>query len=630
MLQKMRDRMQGLITIVIVGLICLTFALWGIQNYTKSTHASNFIAKVNGIKIPRTKLLAHYERIKRQEMAREGSSFLIDQKGQAEVKRQITHNLIEIETINQALEKLRFGIGSDQLALMVVRNPTFLVDNKFDSEKFRRYLESMLFTEEEFFHDVTYTIISNQMRIGIIASAFTLPLDVEVLTKYLKQKRDIGYFTVAANSFVKNIEVKVSEIKNYYDSHKQEFLIPEKVSIEYVQLNADEIKHKIVVNNEVLEKFYHDNIATYSTPKRWKVNRILIPLSDDAAAKDVIAAETKLKAIIDQTKKNKNSQSIVKNGGTVTWITSAEVSPVFVEHLAKLKIGEVSEPIRTKEGYNLVQLLETQLPKAATYNEARATVKKAYEQQRIMQLFAELNDKLADLTYTNSDSLKSAANALGLDIKTTKLFTATGSKDGLEKNPKIIKAAFSEQVLKQNFNSNPLEIAAGNIVVLRIKQHIPETIMPLDSVKDVIKQKIYLKNLAEKNFNIAQDVLRILQAGSKPIEIEKKYHLKWKTLNNVSYDFGKLNKKIMQKIFELPVPILNKPSATIVEVGNGEYVVVQVFKITAGKAKEMLPIEQQKLSSQLQTMFGNFDYFTWVDELIKQAKVEIADEGEKS
>lgn len=247
-----------------------------------------------------------------------------------------------------------------------------------------------------------------------------------------------------------------------------------------------------------------------------------MPLPPTADAKVLETAQKKLIEI-------KAGDDLTKIAGahtTKVWLTKNETGADFAAQLDKLNVGQLSKPFRTKEGYGLVKILAIQPEIVAPYKAVVAKVKQASERQQMAQFFSEANDKLADLTYTNSDSLEPAAKELGLKIQTTDLVTEAGSKSGILANNKILKATFSEPVLKHGYNSNPIEIE-HNLVVLRIKEHIPEAIQPLDKVRVAIAEKLKTQALQKKVHDFSQELLALLQKGMAVAELVKQHDFAW-------------------------------------------------------------------------------------------------------
>ena len=487
MLQKMRERTQGIIAGVIVALICITFALWGIQNYTRNTRNDDSVAEVNGVKITPQQLQLAYEKARQREIAQGHTN--LDQKSQATLKQQVLQQLIDEIIVTRALSKLGFTADSSQIRVVIAAMPMFQEKSKFSSERMQQILSNLSISEREFFAELQHSIMLNQFEGGLATSAFALPDELTTAAKLINQKRDFSYVVIKPESFAAQVVVDDQAIAQYYEQHKNDFLIPEKISIEYIELRADDLKK-----------------------------------------------ETKA------------------------------------------------------------------------------------DKQRQHEIFSERNDKLADLVYTNSDSLAPAAQALNLTIKSTEMFTREGSKIGLMANPKVINAAFSEAVLRQNYNSNPIEIGPGDLIVLRIKTHVADSIRPLPEVKAQIIQQLKADKMQQAAQKLGEKVIELLQAESLE-KVNKQEHLIWNSAFRVERQNKQIDAKILNTAFSLQPQTGNKIAVMGVNLGKGGYAVVRLNSIYDGDER-VSSTQQRALNHDLPLGFGQFDYYLWLENLKKKAKIK--------
>lgn len=625
MLQSMREKLQGIIAGSIVALIALTFALWGIQNYVKGGGETGVVVKVNGAKITQGELHQAYERAKRQQMLKSGAGFALDQAAQAVLKKQVLKRMIDTEIIAMAASKMGMGIGDQQLSMIIHQLPIFQENGEFSLTKFRQVIDSLLYTDQGFLSEVGNTAMISQLENGITESAFVLPEELETIQRLMNQKRDFGYFLISPDRFVNQVTITDDQLQAYYQGHQNEFMSPEKVSIEYIQLSGDSLKSQIHPTNEQLHQYYQENIGSFSVPKRWQITSVSIPLAPDADDKAVAAAKQQLEGMIKQIKSGKDFSQVAGSLARTSWVVASEVTPELVSTLDKLGIDQVSEPFRTQGGYNLVKLLEVQKAKQQDYAEVADKVKQAYLQQQLLQIFSSKNDKLADLSYTNSESLKPAADELGLKIQASDLFTAQGEKVGLLANPKVVKAAFSEEVLKQGYNSNPIEISPGNVLVLRVKQHLPEAVLPLVQVKELIFAKLKKEAVHKKLAALSQEVLSALKNKASIDQLSKQYGLSWRNVPHAGRRQAGINLALLQAAFSTPQPQAEGLSASAVDLGDQGYAIIQVNKVVDGEVQAISDHDKQQFQELFRNGFGQYEYMALVDNLIRKAKVSFED-----
>jgi hypothetical protein len=561
MLQSMREKMQGIIAGAIVVLIAITFALWGIQYYTRGSGDIGVIAKVNGEKITEQQVYRIYSRAQQQKIASQGKDFVMDQKAQTALKDEITQQLINSKVLLSLTDTLNLFVGKEQLQVAIMSLPLFQSEGKFSSARFQQVLSNLAYTEQDFLRELQGTLLLGQLELGIIDSSFVLSNEVDDAIRLNKQTRDFDYVLVQAQQFASQVTVSEDDIKKYYEQHQRDFETQEKVSVEYIEFNANTVKNKIDLSDAKLEKFYQEHIDAFSSKGASTGKTPSAPTSTPAAS------------------------------------TTKAVLP-----FAKVK----------------------------------AKVRELYERQAAQQLLAEQHEKLTDLTYTNSNSLEPAAKELGLTIKTTEMFTHAGTATGITANPKFVKAAFSESVLKQGYNSNLIDVGDNNIIVLRIKQRQPETILPLDKVRAEVVAKVKQRKMSEMAKAEGEKLLQALKDQQK-VESNS---LVWRhvaragrmrmvatALNTVGVaaDGGGVDSIINGTAFALPVPQENRPSLQLIAIPDRGYAIIKVTKVYDGDYKNVDAGGRNAAQEKLQNDYGKFEYHLMENEAVRQADVKRYD-----
>jgi peptidyl-prolyl cis-trans isomerase D len=546
-------------------------------------------------------LQAAYDRAKRVVMAQMGKNFAFDQKTQARLKEQVTTQLIMDQVLFHEAKKLGFRVSSKQIDAVLFQLPIFQANGQFSATRFQRVLSSMLYSEAGFITDLQKKMIVNQFQAGIVGSSFALPTEINKFVQLIKQTRDIGYMIIPLSHFINQIKISNQDIQKYYQDHKDQFKTKEQVSISYIELSANKLQVKVTPSE--MQQFYDDNIDLYSHPERWQVVRVFVALPENADTSTLKKAKNQVIALAKQGK-----------FGKPTWIVHGQVSQSFMVALQKLQPGQISAPISTPQGLFVVKLLQTKKATFDPFVNVTPKVKKALIQQKTEQLFAEQNSKLSDLTYTNSNTLNVAAKELNLPIQTTGLFGKEGRKTGLLANPKIIKAAFSDSVLTQNYNSGPIEINPGQVIVLRVKQHKPAAAKPLAAVKQTVRQQLMTEQAGQKAKALGAQLLAAINQGKAAKNLAAKNGLVWRKFSKVSRDQKNIDPQIIQTAFSSKLSGIN--------LANGNYAIVQVAKVYPGNIKQLSKSELLRLKQAIAQNYGRTDYELYINELMKNANIK--------
>jgi hypothetical protein len=232
-------------------------------------------------------------------------------------------------------------------------------------------------------------------------------------------------------------------------------------------------------------------------------------------------------------------------------------------------------PVSAKEMENF---FETNNNLNKTDPKAIEQAKETVRQQKLEQEFSATSDKLADLAYTNPDSLNTAATNLGLKIRTSDFFTQEGGNTDITKNPKIIATAFSN-ILKNNTNSNLIEIAPGKVAVIRVKSYRPDTFVPLEEVREKIKEHLIAVNSANKASEAGVLLLQKIRNREDFKKIIAEQHLSLVTKEQISRQDKNINPNILRVAFSIS-PDAQKPIAGT-QLANGNFVLVSVNKINS-------------------------------------------------
>ncbi|TLY48728.1 MAG: hypothetical protein E6K54_01715 [Gammaproteobacteria bacterium] len=241
---------------------------------------------------------------------------------------------------------------------------------------------------------------------------------------------------------------------------------------------------------------------------------------------------------------------------------------------------------------------------------------------RSEKTFLENRDKLANLTYIHPDSLAIVANKLGLSVYSTGFFDKAGGKEKLSKNPKIIAAVFSEDVLQGN-NSPVININPQTAIVLRIKKYQPSGIQSLNQVKEKIKETLNQQMAISEAYQYGENLLKNLEkTGNNPKSFANK-NIKWQFIRQVNRYDNKLNKAIVKTVFTLAPPNKNIPISLSMKgfsLENGDYVLVKLFAVHDGKyqpSNSRLDLYREEIAEN----FGQMDYRLYKRDLLKKAKL---------
>ncbi len=630
MLQNIRDNTQGWIAGVIVSLLILSFALWGIHSYFMGAGSSDVVAKVNGIEISKNQLNVAYERLRRQMQMQLGTSQLPVQ-AESGLKARSLQTLVNYQVLEQSSLAEGYRITSEQIDNFLQSMPEFQVNGEFSIARFQQALNTLLFSAPDFIEMIKATLLIDQPRLGILFTSFAMPSEISDTMALIGQERDIQYLVIPQNYFnQQSLAVSDEKINAYYAQHQDEFKTPEQVSIEYIELSTKDLANKIKPSEEQLKNFYNENSSLFSPPAEWQLDVLTLPISPNATAEDIKKAQAKMDEILKSAKNGADFAELAKKytlqreNKLSHWQSLSQIPVDLQKGVAALtKQGDISTPISTEKGFVLVKILGYKTPEAPSYSAVKDKVKEAFGRQKAEEQFADIRDKVANLTYEHPDSLQSASKELGMPIQTTGLFTKDKGGNDLTANNKVREVAFSNDVLNLQNNSDVIPIDSSSVIVLRVKSHVPAATIPLATVRKQIEEKLKTLAIDEKLSALTNDIKISLQSGkSLPSQVSQQYHLNWINVGYIGRHSNKIDQAILQKAFEIPSPQNNKKvNYAAIKVATG-YAVVGLIASKPGNT--VVSKEQyQAFADQIQSSQGTLEYDLYKDSLRQNAKIVL-------
>lgn len=625
MLQTIREYTQGWIAGSIISIIILTFALWGIHSYFIGGPAKANVAEVNGVEITKEQLQVSYERLRRQLQSQYGANALRDE---SSLKNRAMQSLIDMEVLKQASSDQGYLISDRQINIYLQSLPEFQVDGQFSVDRFQEILSSSMLSTSEFLELIRTSLLIDQPKLGMVFSSFSLPDETTSTIALVNQERDINYIPISRQYFLSQpIVISAEKIKEFYDRNKSDFMTPEQVNVEYIELSLKALSSNFNPTDAMLKSFYNENINSYSQPTKWKIASIEFPVSPTATVdemkKVVTNGELSVKALRSGEDISKIASQYTGNLTAETWMSLSEAPVEFQKPMSMMsKSGDVSEPFKTTKGLVVLKAVEIQEPKMLSFDAVKNKVKESYIRQHAEEKFTEVKDQLADFTYEHPDSLMIASKNLNLPVQTSELFTRDKAGKDISQYKKVREAAYSNDVLNLQNNSDVIQTTPESIVVIRIKSHVQSTLLPLQQVSKQIEEKLKAEEADERADKFSKDLVAKLQSGTDPKTLAASYKLKWQSTGLIGRYSNKVDTAILDAAFALPNPASteNKPTYGMTRLPNG-YGIVAVKAVKPGEISNTK--QAGVYAEQIQISEGMLEYELYKQSQIANAKINV-------
>lgn len=619
MLHFIRDRAQGWIAWFIVGLISIPFALWGVNSYVTGP-SDTVVAKVNGDEITRSELLQAVQRYREQMRQMMGEEFNPEMFDNAEIRYAVIDDLIEQRLIRSATDKLGQRISDRQIAQFIQQTPAFQRDGRFDSEQYQMVLARAGFTPAYYEATLRNDLLGQQLIQNVEGSTIVSQVEVERLLKLENQQREIAYGVVKLEDFLEQTEVEESDVRDFYNANQSSYTTPEQVSLDYLELSLETISSQIEASDEQLQQYFIDNKVQFVGPELRTASHILI--NDNDEAEQILAEiQTKLdegESFAELAKTYSIDVGSAPSGGDLGPIQRDVMEPTFEAAVFALEnVGDISEPVKTEFGYHIIQLTDIDQSSNVEFADVRDEVALQYRRQQAERQFYDKAEELANLTYENPETLDVAAETLSLEIKTSGTFTRSGGS-GIAENKAVVQAAFSDDVLNQELNSQVIELSDTRLVVVRKNSHIAATLLPFDSVAPAISEQIRYQRASDLAYIQGESRLQELKAGTTGEEV---FPEAWQAAAFYGRDSQQISAQILNQAFTLPNTSSTQYAGFTAD--NGNYVVVAVSDVKQGDIDNIEPEVRDGLVSNLNRLNGRAEMAAFINTLRSEAKITI-------
>lgn len=624
MLQHMRDRISGWLTWLIVVVICVMFAMWGVSYYLSDMiGGQQAVAKVNGHTISQAELNQTYQQLKNQQNPQLPVNA-------PQLRQQALEALVRQHILLQAATAQHLAINPAEIQEMIFSLPELQENGHFSEARYQALLQSMGVNTQGLMVLLQHNALINQYRLGLELSDFALPSETQQLTQLLLEKRSFRYLTIPTAPYRQQVSVSDAQALAYYNDHASDYVTPAQVSLHYLELSVGALAAKVTVSDAQAQAFYNSNRASYVIPEERRLSQITLTVPAQASAAQLQAVQAQAAALEQQLKDGASFASLAKahsqdpisaaKGGDIGWIKSGQIPGAFQTAAFGLSaVGDVSAPVTTQFGVQILKLTGIKPAIPQSFSAVKAEVISQLQHQQAEQEYAKLGDQLANLTFENPDSLADTATQLGLTVQSTPLFSAQGGS-GIAEYPAVIKAAFSNSVLNQGNNSDVINLSNSRAVVIRVAKSEPAQPIPFATAKASIVAFLQQQGAIQLAAATATRIATELRQGHTITALLADNHLSWTTVNQVSRQDEALNLAIVRAAFASPLPTAEAPSVSVVQLARGEQAVVQVTQVTPGSTDAATVAS---LTPMLQHLYAAESYRAYYQSLRAEAQVTV-------
>jgi len=505
MLGAIRNKSKGWVAYLIVGLITVPFALFGIQDYA-SRSANTAIAKVDGEDID---INIYYQELSTQQRNLQqqlGAAYT--QEIDNVLKQNLLDSLINEKLIENYANSLDIVTLDDEVKSVIEMNQAFLVDGEFSQDRYLQLLRLNSYSPAAYEIAQSKALNREQIKRNLSGSAFMSSTQAKQLNNLASQEREVSYLALNTENYKDQVSVSQSQISDYFNENRSSFVEGRKVKVDFVELTLDSMEEPESPSNDDLKNLYDDNAELYTNPERRRAQHILV--ESEELAKDLLNQIKEGADFAELAKANSEDTSSSEEGGDLGFFERELMGAEFDEAAFAMNIGDVSEVVATDYGYfHIIKLTDIEPETMQSFDEVQEQLVSLYIRTAKEKLLFGSLEEFMNLSY--EESLDMVADQFGLELQTSDFFGEGSS----QYDPKFVASAFSSAVIDDGENSEVMEISPEKFVVLALSDLQSEREKDLSEVEGQIES--VLKTLAAKEIidNLAENIASALSSGDE-------------------------------------------------------------------------------------------------------------------
>ncbi|AGA34369.1 Peptidyl-prolyl cis-trans isomerase ppiD [Thioalkalivibrio nitratireducens DSM 14787] len=628
MLQSIRDKATGWLAYVIIGLIAIPFALWGLGEYFGGA-GPLVAAEVNKTEIP-VRLVHQEARAQRDQIARMfGGDVPADLFDERAIRNAALEALIQRELLRQAAEEAGFRASATGVVREIQAIPQFRDNGRFSPERYQAVLQAQRMSPGEFERDVAHQIVLAQVQQAVEASG-DLPMStVREFAQLRNQVRVASWRILEADAFDRPEVVDDAAIESYYRENPERFTTEEQLQVAYLRLDPVALEAGIAVTEQEIRDHYEVNAQRYAEPELRRVRQVLIERDTEDAEARIRELRERLdqgEDFSDLAREHSQDRLSADRGGDIGQVARGDLDSVLETVIFSLPAGLVSQPVQTRLGWHVVEVTEIQPSRPRPFGEVRDEVERDLRDRRAEQRQIRVLDDLLAQSFEYPDSLGPASRATGLEMRTTDWFTR-GEGGGVARFPGVREAAFSTAVRVDGRNSEAVDLPDGSTLVLRLQERQEPRVLSLDEVAGEIRELLRRDAAAQAARETGESILATLEAGDATVaSLAEEAPGAWVRSIPVNRTTGpevedvEMPPSLARHLFQMAAPVEDSARHEGVRLPDGDFAVL-VLESVETLELDAVAEELARVADDLQIAYAGAEFRAYLDWLESEAKV---------
>lgn len=489
MLVATRKFAKSWVAAILIGLLVISFAIFGINDVFKGNFSSDVVT-AGSRHVSAADFKREFDNFRKNAEQQMGQPVSVEVAVENGLDKRVLDELASREAFGELLRKAGVRPSDKLLAAEIQKIPAFFdqVSGRFDKALFEQRLNEAGLTPEKF-DTVMRDEIAESHTASAMVNGLRVPRAYSALGAiYETEARDIGFFSIDPRSVPEPARPTDAQLTAFMTENAERLTRPEQRVLTVVSFNPAMVSANLPIDEAEVQKRYDFRKDTLSQPETRSL--VQIPAKDAATAQ----------AVVGRLNKGEDPAAIAKSIGVDAIVyadkpRSAIADPRVGQAAFGLQPGQVAA-VQGALGQSVVKVTKVTPGQQVSLEQIRpqieAELRKDAAAEKVYALSQAYEDAHADGASLTEAAKKAGAPTFTLGPVTAQGQGPNGPVPGV--TPKLLETAFA---LPAGGESDIQEVGDGSYYAVRVERIIPKAMPPLAEIKPQLTQVWMMRELVK-------------------------------------------------------------------------------------------------------------------------------------
>jgi len=633
MLQALRNRLTGWVAVVVVAIFAIPMLFFGLDSYFQF-QTPTYVAKVGDTEISSDQFRERWLDYTREMRRMLGDSYAAEQFETPVAKRQILERMIDEQVLYDYAQSAGVMVSDARLFEEISKIDAFRNNGVFDPDQYRLRLQANNLTPQGFESRMRRDLTGSFVPRKIADSAFVTDTEVDRILALENQVRDFRFLRVPALPTSEQAPDEPA-LETFYQTSLDRYRSDESVDVEYIEINAANVEPAADPDEAALRSRYDAVPERFVSPEQRLTSHLLVRVAADADAATVKAGQEKAAALAARVRGGEEFANVARaesddsgskaEGGDLGWVEKGMMAPAFETALFDLTDGAVSDPVKTDEGFHLIELRELRPGSERSFADVREELLDEARATARQTAYSTLLGRVIDQVLNDPSNITAAADLAGVPVQRSGPFSRLGAT-GILALPAVQRQVFSDLAIANRAISDPVELAQNHVLLMRVADHAPSAPRPLAEVRERVIQDLKIDQAAKASEARAEALKARLAAGETIESLAAEIGASVESASDVTRRSLNVDTPALAEAFKVSAPALAQKSQALARASDGSQLLIELIRAVDGDPAKADAAQRDATRAALAAAVSNDQTQAFVAALRAETEVRIVEE----